>query len=96
MNQKQSIQNPRPAQIIIKFKDNVVDPSRTEFVQEISHTAKATLSYFRPLSGGAHEFRVENIVNAAQTGKIIECLSRRHDVLYAEPDSMMVHQKNKQ
>jgi hypothetical protein len=89
---KPSIQKMIPTQIIIKFKNNVLDPSRDEFVQEISYTAKVNLYYLRPMSGGAHVFRVNDNINAAQIRDIIERLSKRSDVLYVEPDGIMMHQ----
>jgi len=92
MKTKQSIQRTRPAQIIIKFKDNVPDPSRHEFVQEISSVAKVNLHYLRPMSGGAHVFRVENGGKSAQIGDIIKRLSKRPDIIYVEPDAIMTHQ----
>jgi len=94
---------PRPAeqpllkisQIIIKFRDLGLDPSRNDFVQELARTANAALVYVRPMSGGAHVFRVENISNPAQLTEVIQRLSRRSDVLYAEQDSIMQHQTGK-
>ena len=92
MKLKPSIQKMRSTQIIIKFKDNVLDSSSVEFVREMSKTAKVNLSYLRPMSGGAHVFRVEDNVNTAQISDLIEHLSKRPDVLYVESDDIMVRQ----
>ena len=92
MKPKPSIQKMRSAQIIIKFKDNVLHPSSGEFVQEMSKTVKVNLSYLRPMSGGAHVYRVDDNVNAAEISDLIERLSKRPDVLYVESDNIMTRQ----
>jgi hypothetical protein len=83
------------AQLIIKFRNNDFDPSQADFVNDLSRTANAALVYVRPMSGGAHVFRVENISNTAQLTEVIQRLSTRPDVLYAEQDSIMQHQTGK-
>jgi len=83
------------AQLIIKFRNNDFDPSQADFVNDLSRTANAALVYVRPMSGGAHVFRVENISNTAQLTEVIQRLSTRPDVLYAEQDAIMQHQKMK-
>jgi hypothetical protein len=80
------------AQIIIKFRNESFDPSQAAFIQELSRNAKATLVYLRPMSGGAHVFRAENIVLPDELTEIILRLSKRPDVLYVEQDSIMQHQ----
>jgi acetolactate synthase small subunit len=83
----------KSAQIIIKFRNNIFDPSKTAFVQELSRDARAALSYIRPMSGGAHVFAVEKISDAEQLIKVIQRLSQRPDVLYVQQDRMLRHQK---
>ena len=85
----------KSAQIIIKFHNHSLDPSRNNFVQGLSRDAKATLVYIRSMSGGAHVFRVENISDAAQLAEVIKRLSNRRDVLYVEQDTIMYHQQEK-
>lgn len=91
MKQNPSIQQKRPQQIIIKFKDNVSDPSRAEFVKELSRAVKASLFYVRPMSGGAHVFRVETGDDTVNIEDIIKRLSKRPDVVYVEQDAVMIH-----
>lgn len=83
----------KPAQIIIKFRNNVSDPSKPAFVQELSRYAQVSLFYIRPMSGGAHVFGVENISDTAQLTKVIQLLFQRQDVLYVQNDRMLRHQK---
>jgi hypothetical protein len=90
---KQAVQKMRSAQIIIKFKDNNLDPSRDEFVKGISLTAKANLSYIRSMSGGAYVFRVDGNGDTVKIEDIVARLLKRPDVLSAEPDEIMVHQQ---
>jgi hypothetical protein len=92
MKPKQSIHEARPVQIIVKFKDSVSDPSRDEFVQDLSHTVKANIYYLRPMSGDAHVYRVETGGDKQKMKDILDRLSKRPDILYAEPDGIMTHQ----
>lgn len=78
--------------MIVKFKDSVSDPSRPEFVAELSGTIGAKMSYFRPMSGGAHVFYVETHNEKNTIKNIQEKLSQRPDVLYVEPDEKMMRQ----
>jgi len=88
-----AMQKMRMAQLIIKFRNNVPEPSKIAFVQELSRDAQATLFYVRPMSGGAHVFRVDNISSAAQLAEVIQRLAKRPDVLYVEQDKIMQHQQ---
>jgi hypothetical protein len=80
-------------QIIIKFRDPDLDPSRSHFLTEISRDAGAALVHVRPMSGGAHVLRPENPVDRAELDRIIERLAKRKDVEYAEPDRIMRHMR---
>jgi hypothetical protein len=82
-------------QLIIKFRDTNLDPSKDVFVNQLSQDANATLVYVRPLSGGAHVFRIASMADKKQLAIIIQRLSRRTDIEYVEEDSIMVHQKIK-
>ena len=90
-----SVQKLRTAHIIIKFRDDAIDPSRTDFVQGLAHDANAALVYVRPMSGGAHVFRVVNVSDTTQLTEVIQRLSKRPDVLYVEQDRIMRHQQGK-
>ena len=81
------------AQIIIKFRDPGLDPSRPQLLDEIGRDAGARLVYVRPMSGGAHVLRPENPVDGAELDRIIVRLGKRKDVEYAEPDRIMQHMR---
>ena len=83
------------AQIIIKFRDPSLDPSRNSFVLGLARDVNATLVLIRPMSGGAYVFRVNNISDAAELADVIQRLSKRPDVLYVEQDAMMHFQQSK-
>jgi hypothetical protein len=78
------------AQLIIKFKDSKIDPTQVDFLKQLSRDANATLHYLRPMSGGAHVFSVGNIRDSVSA--LIQRLSARPDILYAEPDNIIHHQ----
>lgn len=89
---------PQPAkqkmtQLIIKFRNADFDPSRIAFVQELSRDAQTQMVYLRPMSGGAHVFRVMDIFDNAQLTTVIQRLSKRTEILYVEQDSIMQHQQ---
>jgi hypothetical protein len=83
---------PMSERFIIKFRDAKSDPARVEFMRGLSRDAGATLVYVRPLSGDAHVMRVERLLNAPDVAAVIERLSKRPDVEYAEPDVKLRHQ----
>jgi hypothetical protein len=76
-------------QIIIKFIPKVVDPSHADYVETLARDAGVKLVYFRAMSGGAHIFRIENLVNRDQLSMILYRLSKRSDVMYVEEDRVM-------
>jgi hypothetical protein len=90
-----SMGEPGAAQIIIKFRNDTPDPSKTDFIEQLSQDAHAKLVYVRPMSGGTHVFRVENVTDVVQLTEVIERLSRNPNVLYVEQDAIMHHQKGK-
>lgn len=81
----------RMTQLIIKFRDADFDPSRIAFVQELSRAAQIQISYLRPMSGGAHVFRVTDITDKEQLTMAIQRLSNRPEILYVEQDRIMQH-----
>ena len=80
------------AQLIIKFRKADFDPSQGDYLQKLSRDIKATLVYLRPMSGGAHVFRVVDISDNAQLTTVIQHLSARPEILYVEQDRIMQHQ----
>ena len=81
------------AQLIIKFRNADFDPSRIVYVQELSRDAQTQMIYLRPMSGGAHVFRVMDVSDNAQLTTITRHLSKRPEILYVEQDRIMQHQK---
>jgi hypothetical protein len=80
------------AQLIIKFRQADFDPSRIAYVQDLSRDAQTQIIYLRPMSGGAHVFRVIDISDNAQLTTVIQHLSARPEILYVEQDRIMQHQ----
>jgi len=79
----------RAVQIIVKFRDPRLDPSRAQFLGEMGRDIGARLVYVRPMSGGAHVLRLEALPDGAELDRIVGRLARRPDVEYAEPDRRM-------
>lgn len=82
----------RPRQLIIKFRQPDLDPSREEVLTSLSRDAGVRLLYVRPMSGGAHVLRLEQPMDQKGVEAIIDRLSRRLDVEYVEIDVPMFHQ----
>lgn len=80
------------AQLIIKFSEPTIDPMRADFVEHLSRDAGVTLVYVRPMSGGAHLFRIEHLSDKEQLAGAIKRLTKRTDILYVEPDRVLRHQ----
>ena len=79
-------------QLIIKFRDSGNGPFRDDLVQELSRDAGAALIYVRPMSGGAHVFRLQKSSDADRLQEVIRRLGKRADVEYVEEDRIMRHQ----
>ena len=77
------------SQLIIKFRDPALDPSRETYLKELSRDTGVVLVYVRPVSGGAHVLRVEGPADAATLRQIVRRLAERAEVEYAEPDRRM-------
>jgi hypothetical protein len=95
IQQQRAMEKMRTAQIIIKFRNDALDPSRPDFIEGLSRDASAKLVYVRPMSGGAHVFRVEDIADSVQLTEVVQRLSKRPDILYVEQDAMMQHQQER-
>ena len=83
---------PNTGRLIIKFSEAVTDPSQAEFVNTLSKDMGVSLTYLRPMSGGAHVFVAKGALDSNQLQDISQRLSQRSDVIYAEPDRIMRHQ----
>ena len=77
------------SQLIIKFRDPALDPSRETYLKELARDTGVVLVYVRPMSGGAHVLRVEGPVDAETLRQIVRRLADRAEVEYAEPDRRM-------
>lgn len=93
MQPQDTPQKLRTVQLIIKFGNNDLELSSTAFMQGLSHDARAHLVYVRPMSGGAHVFRLADIADDVQLAAIIQRLSQRPDIVYVERDAIMQHQQ---
>lgn len=78
-------------QVIVKFRDPALDPSRQEYLRKLAHDTGVKLVYVRPMSGGAHVLRVEGAVDAEQYQRVVNGLATRPEVEYAEPDRLLHH-----
>lgn len=76
-------------QVIVKFKDPAVNPAKHGYLEELSREIGATLVYVRPMSGRAHVLRIESSGNTESLHRVVEGLSKRSDVEYAEPDQLL-------
>jgi len=76
------------ARIIVKFSDMDVNPADDSFVENLSHDAGVTLKYLQPMSGGAHVFKVLNLRDAVELQDVLQRLSKRPGVAYAEEDRL--------
>ena len=77
------------ARIIVKFSPHVRAPSSFAFVETLSRDVSATLTYVRPLSGGAHVFSFNSQGDGTRLEAVLAALRKRPDVIYAEPDRLM-------
>jgi hypothetical protein len=88
---QRSLKRKAPVQLIIQFRHHDFDPSNPVFVEKLSRDAQAILEYLRPMSGGAHVFRIKTISDPKQLDAIIKRLSARPDILYVEKDNIVGH-----
>ena len=78
-------------QVIVKFRDPALDPTRQGFLRTLVKDTGVKLVYVRPMSGGAHVLRIEGAVDLAQYQHIVNELATRSDIEYAEPDRLLQH-----
>lgn len=92
---KQPLQRGQSVQVIIQFKGDVADPSRPDFLADLSRTVAVRVAYVRPMSGSAHVLRLEVGEDAGPIEDLLAKLSQRPDVLFVEQDTVMRHQQTK-
>jgi hypothetical protein len=80
---------PAHYQLIIKFRTAIDDPAQPDFVQQLSVDAGATLQFERTLGTGAQLYSLDGKLDRAEFSAVLQRLSRRHDVLYAEEDRLV-------
>ncbi len=73
-----------PHQIIIQFRSPLDDPADPAFVQQLSVTAGAELQFLHTLATGAQLYSVDSTLDRNAFSSVVQRLSLRHDVLYAE------------
>ncbi len=78
--------------LIIKFRSLDLDPAGAEYLQRLFRDTGVKLVHLRAMSGGAHVFHVEEAVDAARLGVILDRLGKHPDILYVEPDQRVYHQ----
>lgn len=89
-----STPEPPTAQIIIKYRAHALlqgadGPANTAQLQRLSDAAGVPLTYFRPMSGGAHVLRLPERLPLAEVEAIAGRLAALPEVEYAEPDAIM-------
>lgn len=78
-------------QVIVKFHDPALDPTRQDYLQTLVLDIGVKLVYVRPMSGGAHVLRVEGAADVAEFRRVVNELASRSEVEYAEPDRLLQH-----
>ncbi len=81
------------AQLIVKFRPAVAEPSAEAFVGTLSEDVGVKLVYVRPMGGGAHVFAIQGQLAKEQLDAVIGRLQGRPDVVYAEEDRILRHQR---
>jgi len=76
-------------QIIVKFREPGIDPSRPEFLTSLSGTAGTEISFVRPMSGGAFVLRASGVGTPDGLADVVRRLKARPDVESAEPDRLL-------
>jgi hypothetical protein len=78
-------------QVIVKFRDPALDPTRQGFLRTLVRDTGVKLVYVRPMSGGAHVLRIEGAADLAQYQHVVNELATRSEIEYAEPDRLLQH-----
>lgn len=81
------------AQLIVKFRPAVAEPSAEAFVQTLSEDAGVKLVYVRPMNGDTHVFAIQGGIDRGQLDAVIRRLQGRPDVVYAEQNRILRHQR---
>jgi hypothetical protein len=76
--------------VIVKFKDSTIDPSKSEFLKNLSEHAGAKLTHVRAMSGNAHVFVISDMGDTPFS-TVLKRLNDYPEVQYAEPDQLMRH-----
>lgn len=84
---------PMSPRLIIKFKDNVDEPSSAAFISQLSKDAGTALIYLRSLSVGGHVFECRDVYSSDELAAVIRRLTKRNDVVYVEEDRILQRQK---
>lgn len=79
--------------LIIKFRPADLDPSRAEYLERLFRDTGVTLTYVRPMAGGAHLFQISRPRGDAELESVLERLSKHPDIQYVEPDRRFHHMK---
>jgi hypothetical protein len=75
-----------PGRVMLRFTAAVADPAAPAFVADLSRSAQCDLVYERPVAGGAHLYIAQNLSGSDTLERVAGRLSRRSDVIAAEPD----------
>jgi len=76
-------------QIIVKFREAGIDPSRPELLTSLSSSAGAEITFVRPMSGGAFVFRASGVGSADELAEVVRRLKARPDIESVEPDRLL-------
>lgn len=83
---------PVKARFIIKFTEGAYESSPA-FLGKLSKDAGTVLVYVRPVSVGGHVFECRDVYSSDELAEVIQRLTKRKDVVYAEEDRLLRHQK---
>ena len=82
------------AQIIVKFKDANIQPASAALLNSLGETAQLKVRHVRPMSGGAQIYMLSGAVEEAALSQVMQRISARPDVEYAEIDRKLKPQKS--
>jgi len=81
-------------QIIIKFRNPAIDPSRPETLADLSASAGTPLEFIRSMSGGAFVLMASGLSDIEQLTDLVRRLDARADVETVAPDRQLYHQSS--
>jgi len=76
-------------QIIVKFREAGIDPSRPELLTSLSRSAGAEITFVRPMSGSAFVLRAGGVGSADELAEVVRRLKARPDIESVEPDRLL-------